>query len=315
MVRRRGRGGGDPRGGGHPGGDLEAGFYYAPTLVDAVSAGMDIAQEEVFGRCSPSCPSTTRRRHQPRQRHPHRPRRCRLDGDVGRAHRVAAAVRAGTFWINGYKTINAMSPFGGFGASGYGRSSANEALLAYTRRRASGSRRRPRPPRGSAMRAERDDDHPRDHGWAARLIRNPALDRKRAYGEAERAILSVKAAVRPGTPSPAGRAMRRRRSCPSMRWRPRRCRGPLHKDESAASRPELQGAGRRLCGRAAGPGARGRGPDRHLRHGRQSRPGRGLGRQAVGARAVIVVHETVSQGRADAIAAFGGRGDPAWPHL
>ncbi|WP_162559212.1 aldehyde dehydrogenase family protein, partial [Tritonibacter mobilis] len=52
--------------------------------------------------------------------------------DVGRAHRVAANVRAGTFWINSYKTINVMSPFGGFGRSGYGRSSGREALAAYT---------------------------------------------------------------------------------------------------------------------------------------------------------------------------------------
>jgi acyl-CoA reductase-like NAD-dependent aldehyde dehydrogenase len=41
-------------------------------------------------------------------------------------------VRAGTFWINGYKTISVMSPFGGFGRSGFGRSSGREALLAYT---------------------------------------------------------------------------------------------------------------------------------------------------------------------------------------
>merc|ERR1711965_933077 len=53
--------------------------------------------------------------------------------DVGRAHRVAAAVKAGTFWINGYKTIGVMSPFGGFGESGYGRSSGYEGLLEYVR--------------------------------------------------------------------------------------------------------------------------------------------------------------------------------------
>ena len=41
-------------------------------------------------------------------------------------------MRAGTFWVNGYKTISVMSPFGGFGASGHGRSSGEEALLAYT---------------------------------------------------------------------------------------------------------------------------------------------------------------------------------------
>lgn len=49
-----------------------------------------------------------------------------------RAHRVAAAARAGTFWINGYKTIHVSAPFGGFGASGYGRSSGVEGLYEYT---------------------------------------------------------------------------------------------------------------------------------------------------------------------------------------
>jgi acyl-CoA reductase-like NAD-dependent aldehyde dehydrogenase len=50
--------------------------------------------------------------------------------DVGRAHRVAAAVRAGAFWVNGYRTIHVGAPFGAFGASGHGRI---EALHAYTR--------------------------------------------------------------------------------------------------------------------------------------------------------------------------------------
>ena len=52
--------------------------------------------------------------------------------DVARAHRVAAQVNAGTFWINGYKTINVASPFGGYNHSGYGRSSGVEALYEYT---------------------------------------------------------------------------------------------------------------------------------------------------------------------------------------
>jgi aldehyde dehydrogenase (NAD+) len=52
--------------------------------------------------------------------------------DVGRAHRVADQVKAGTFWINSYKTINVASPFGGYGESGYGRSSGLEALREYS---------------------------------------------------------------------------------------------------------------------------------------------------------------------------------------
>lgn len=52
--------------------------------------------------------------------------------DVGRAHRVAKQVRAGTFWVNGYKTIHVSSPFGGYGESGYGRSSGLDALREYS---------------------------------------------------------------------------------------------------------------------------------------------------------------------------------------
>lgn len=52
--------------------------------------------------------------------------------DGGRAHRVAAAVRAGTFWINSYKAIHVSSPFGGSRSSGFGRSSGMEALMEYT---------------------------------------------------------------------------------------------------------------------------------------------------------------------------------------
>ncbi len=52
--------------------------------------------------------------------------------DVGRAHRMADAVRAGTFWINSYKAIHVSSPFGGSLNSGFGRSSGTDALMEYT---------------------------------------------------------------------------------------------------------------------------------------------------------------------------------------
>jgi len=51
--------------------------------------------------------------------------------DGARGHRVAAALRAGTVWINGYRTIHVSVPFGGFGASGHGRSSGVEGLAEY----------------------------------------------------------------------------------------------------------------------------------------------------------------------------------------
>lgn len=56
--------------------------------------------------------------------------------DIGRAHRVARKIRAGVVWINTYRAISPSVPFGGFGASGYGREAGQEAMLDYTRPRA-----------------------------------------------------------------------------------------------------------------------------------------------------------------------------------
>jgi phenylacetaldehyde dehydrogenase len=52
--------------------------------------------------------------------------------DVSRAHRVAAALRAGTVWVNCYHIYDAAMPFGGFKQSGWGREMGHEVMNYYT---------------------------------------------------------------------------------------------------------------------------------------------------------------------------------------
>jgi len=52
--------------------------------------------------------------------------------DLGRAHRMIEAVRAGTVWVNTYRVGTHAIPFGGFKASGIGRETGIEALEAFT---------------------------------------------------------------------------------------------------------------------------------------------------------------------------------------
>ncbi|MVA25153.1 aldehyde dehydrogenase [Agrobacterium vitis] len=53
--------------------------------------------------------------------------------NLARAHRMIRGLRAGVVWVNTYRAVSPIAPFGGFGLSGHGREGGMAAVLDYTR--------------------------------------------------------------------------------------------------------------------------------------------------------------------------------------
>ena len=115
--------------------DLAKGYYIEPTIVRAKPTDR-VCQEEVFG---PFVTVTTFRDDDEVLAMANGTEYGLGSGlwtnNLQRAHRVAGSIHAGMVWINSYKRVNPGSPFGGVGASGYGREMGFEAMHDYTEAR------------------------------------------------------------------------------------------------------------------------------------------------------------------------------------
>lgn len=100
----------------------DEGFFVPPTVLSGVNDDMAVVREEVFGPVLSVLPFDTEEEVVTRANAtPFGLGAGMWTRDVGRAHRVGKALRAGSVWVNCYNVLDPAVPAGGYKASGYGR--------------------------------------------------------------------------------------------------------------------------------------------------------------------------------------------------
>jgi aldehyde dehydrogenase (NAD+) len=112
--------------------DLPGGQFVEPTIFVDVDPQMRIAREEVFGPVLSIIGFDT-------EAEAIRIANDTIYGlaagvwtkDIGRAVRMSSALKAGMVWVNTYRAVSYMMPFGGMKHSGFGRESGLEAIREF----------------------------------------------------------------------------------------------------------------------------------------------------------------------------------------
>ena len=108
------------------------GWFVEPTVFAGVKNSMRIAQEEVFGPVL----SVIKFKDEDEAAAIANDVRFGLGAgvwtsDIGRAVRMSERIQAGTVWVNTYRAVSYMSPFGGYKDSGVGRENGMDAIREY----------------------------------------------------------------------------------------------------------------------------------------------------------------------------------------
>lgn len=110
------------------------GFYVSPTILLSEDAALPCVREEFFG---PVLSAATFEGEDEAVAKANDTEFGLASGvfttNLARAHRMVAKIRAGIVWVNTYRAVSPMVPFGGYGLSGLGREAGADSIRDYTR--------------------------------------------------------------------------------------------------------------------------------------------------------------------------------------
>ncbi|SFK16325.1 NAD-dependent succinate-semialdehyde dehydrogenase [Brevibacillus centrosporus] len=111
---------------------LQDGYFYAPTLLDEVTADMELTKREIFGPVAPVLSFTDEAEVLARCNNtPYGLAAYVFTKDAARMFRMIDGLEVGNLAINGTSLANPQSPFGGVKESGIGRVGGHQGLEEY----------------------------------------------------------------------------------------------------------------------------------------------------------------------------------------
>lgn len=110
------------------------GYYYTPTILDCSDVPQaDCVMTELFGPVlSVVSFSTEAEAIHKANNTPYGLAAGVFTNHLSRAHRMTKALQSGIVWLNTYRAVSPLAPFGGHGLSGHGREGGSDAVLDYT---------------------------------------------------------------------------------------------------------------------------------------------------------------------------------------
>ncbi len=113
------------------------GYFVEPTVLINTHKDMKVVREEIFGPVVTVMPYGTMEEVVEMSNESTYGLAAGIwTNNLARAHQLAAAMRAGTVWVNCYNIFDAALPFGGYKESGWGREMGHNAIDAYTETKA-----------------------------------------------------------------------------------------------------------------------------------------------------------------------------------